>query len=273
MEFPNGEGACAGASAGALREFGEGEIDWTGVEDRKVISIIPELGPFYTVTFDLFLNSIQDVRDNDGGGRFHGFRPIGNILDFKKTAISDPSLMGIRWAVDKPPFKVTFNEESDHCKRDWDPINRRKLNWNEKDKNRLCIPSGKVPRPYLTSVLTFKLSLPWYVELPELTVSQFKFKKQLEIKKWHKIEFTRRQLGKSNWNGLQKFCYVSLKVNGVEVDGKKIGCTGKSEERYKNVTMMSGNHNMESKVNSFIPDMKIKNLKSTNLADTWPKKD
>ena len=115
MEFPNGEGACAGASAGALREFGEGEIDWTGVEDRKVISIIPELGPFYTVTFDLFLNSIQDVRDHrNHHERRHGL--MGNILEFKQTATNNPVLMARRWSTGKAPFKKTYHEESDECK-------------------------------------------------------------------------------------------------------------------------------------------------------------
>ena len=299
MEFPNGEGACAGASAGALREFGEGEIDWTGVEDRKVISIIPELGPFYTVTFDLFLNSIQDVRESNHVNRLYKARTKGNILDFKESA--SRVAMGLRWSTGKAPFKKNYLEESDECKFGTHSHTKVKLTETREtrnfDKNRDCIPSGKVPITALRSFLTFELGLPWNAESPELSVwtatrvSQDNFRnkktrKTLEVKKWHKIELTRHQLGKSDWQlanrrypqvGMLR-CYVSLKVDGNEIWSHKIQCTGGTEERYKNVTIMSGNHeptnglHHEPSTQSFIPDMKMKNLKITNLPDIWPKK-
>ena len=228
---------------------------------------------------------------------------MGNILEFKQTATNNPGLMSRRWCTGKAPFKRTYHEESDECKFGNHSVTggpiKHKYNlraWNEKEKNRMCIPPGKVPRAYLESFLTFKLWLSCYAESPELLVfpadrmsrhnRNIKIKKTLEIKKWHKIEFTRRQMDKSNWKpnivnhrmvGWTKFCYISSKVDGKEVDRTEIGCTGGTKERYKNVTIMSGNHNVPAPqythTGSFIPDMKIKNLKSTNLPDIWPKKD
>ena len=242
-----------------------------------MISIIPELGPFYTVTFDLFLNSIQDVRQHSNSWKI-GTK--GNILDFKQNASRVYHLMKSQWTTDKAPFKQTFPEESDECKFGRDSQTKRDLRWDEKTKNRLCIPPGKVPIRALRSFLTFQLWLPWNAESPELLVNSGNQNPvtKLEIKKWHKIEYTRSQLDKSNWQivrGQRVQCYFSVKVNGKEYQRHNTYCNHPNPAvvggKYWNVTIMSGNHVGDQF--SFIPDMKMKNLKITNLPDIWPKKD
>ena len=59
--------------------------------------------------------------------------------------------------------------------------------------------------------------------------------------------------------------YLSLKINGKEVTGKKTHSAGQWEKIYKNVSVLSGNDIQEVKVASFIPDIKIKNLEYKNL--------
>ena len=59
MEFPAGAGAGGDCP---VREVGEGVIDWTGVEKSKLSATISQWGPNWSITFDLFINSIPIKR-------------------------------------------------------------------------------------------------------------------------------------------------------------------------------------------------------------------
>ena len=57
VEFP--ETQVSGGSQGKdQRNQGKDQRDWTGIEKMKLIDTIPQWGPFYRLSFDLFLNSL-----------------------------------------------------------------------------------------------------------------------------------------------------------------------------------------------------------------------
>ena len=129
VEFP----AVAGAGGDCpAREVGEGVIDWTGVEKSKLIATLPQWGPYWSITFDLFLNSIPS-RHN-----FNEYSHKGNVLTFGRFQ----------------RFQL------------WLPANKK-------------LPELIVWGPGSNPVYPVKFE-----------------KKNLEIKKWHKIELERRLLEK-----------------------------------------------------------------------------
>ena len=83
LEFPDGgNGACA------AREVGKGVIDWNGVEKSKLIDTNIELGPFWNLTFDLFIYSLP--RGNPRGVRFH---PSATLLAYQRKSVINGDCM------------------------------------------------------------------------------------------------------------------------------------------------------------------------------------
>lgn len=207
-----------GVPAAALRGGNEGkdQRDWTGMEDRKLIDTIPEWGPFYRVSFDLFLNSLPL--------RFS----IGRMTSAQSSVLA---------------FRKNWH----------DPLT--------------CYQCFKLWSFLGKPVLQLEA-----VKSSSNNIYRFQ-EKNLEIKKWYKIELERRQLEKKDWKYERKAnrpvfifdSYISLKINGTEVAGQKTHSYAQWDKGYKNVSLLSGNDIQQQRVATYIPDIKIKNLEYKNL--------
>ena len=80
VEFPVIVGVEGGNRGKDLRNSRKDQRDWSGMEKMKLIDTIPEWGPYYRLSFDLFLNSMPL--------KFATGTPISamsSVLDIKKN--------------------------------------------------------------------------------------------------------------------------------------------------------------------------------------------
>ena len=148
VEFPGG------GKVGKIGKVGKGVIDWTGVEKSKLIDTIPEFGPFFSVTFDLFLNSfpIRNKKKIAINRRYMYPIPVGSLLAYQEYY--GRCLLCIYLKMDP-----------------------------ETQKTGLYVQTWDIRRHHEGPMNMYGV----------LTYGTLK-KENLEIKKWYKIEIERRQL-------------------------------------------------------------------------------